>query len=417
MLRLKSILHSIQNQREKIVVSVFALAILYLVSQNVFVQTWLQRLMPVTHVLTSNTLPVDLAWSYHSKEAIIVPPMTNSEIVVLHGNNLLTALDNRTGQVKWEYDIDRETKVPWSRYVFDLNEDLLITSISNDHLLALDAKSGHEVWQTRPSSPTRTTPNIMIVDDVIVVSAFSREPTTEGYVASYRLSNGTLVWDKYLPSRSYEYTFRCPFIPIGNNSTSEKTICLSLYNSLEVIEPAPETSKNTYRLVSTLYHSLPSRDPPYFQDGVIFTNPSPGPSIHVFDVIQNKQFELPTNCSKKRVAQPVTAYSNLILIATGCDELYVLDIRHLEREPNWIYRSPDNLFSSFVTMDGKTGYVLNERGEIMAIDLSNGNLIGKFTTEPNRLERGQFVNSLSVSPPYLYAILNGNNLFVFKQDG
>lgn len=374
-------------------------------SSNFLLETW-RTIAPRFHTVTNNTLPLKLIWSYTTSEVIKVPPLMNSEIVVvLRGDNTLTALDIDTGNTRWEHILDADVGLPYSRFVYDLDEERLVIAVNKAQLLAFDIKSGQKIWQIDLTPAAKTTPNVKIMENAVVVSAFSTQPYTEGNVASYQLNSGEFIADIDIPPRTFQYQFSCP------PSVGGQRICITLHNRLLTIDSAED-----FKVIETDVVNLYSLDFPFYQAGFIFSNPSPFPAPEVFDTQQNREFSLFAGCSRDNTSHPVTSHDDLILVSTGCNELYIMSINRLEQEPNWIFSSNNEILSSFVTINGETGYALNAKGEIIGANLANGEEIGRIMTEPDQLEREQFRNNLTVNPPYLYALMNGNTLLVFKQE-
>ncbi len=93
----------------------------------------------------------------------------------------------------------------------------------------------------------------------------------------------------------------------------------------------------------------------------------------------------------------------------------MLNIEQLDENPNWIFESADDLATGMISLDGNSGYVLTDKGEILEISLSDGKEIGTFTTKPRRLRDDDLANSLVANVPYFYVVMDKNTLFVFKQ--
>lgn len=367
------------------------------------------------HTEVSNSLPIKAIWTYNSNTPIKVPPQANNEIVVvLQTNGVLVALDNKTGEKRWAYDTGTNVGDPWSEAMFDLNDDLLITPKNNSELIILDAQNGQELWGGKLNIVAKTTLNLQIINDIVVVSTFSTKPTTEGYIAGYHLETMELIWEKYYPSRSFEWAFSCPHI-LNDSDSGSYTVCVSLYNRLETIDFNPLLPANLPRITNNKAWILASYNTPYYQEGYIFSNPSPIPAIEVLETESNNQFALPEQCKEQRIPYPVQVYSELVLASTGCGELYTLNINSLPQPPQWVFQSPHFLRSSFVTLQGDIGYVLNEKAEVLGIDLDTGEVVGQFTTRPTSLEKTMLLNSLEVKPPYLFAFFNGHQLIVFEE--
>lgn len=287
---------------------------------------------------------------------------------------------------------------------------MLVTSVGRNYLLALDIETGKKVWEVPFSSSMWDSPNITILGDVVVIGAWGAY--TNSYVAGYQLSTGDLVWELHFPAKSYQFSFECSSI---SSKTNEQALCLLVNNRLIIVDPGILLSSTISRTIGIERWDIISHNTPYFQSNILFTNPYLKPANQAFDLLENNRFSLPTYCSENREAYPVTNYNNQILVSTGCNELYVLNLNNLNGQPDWVHQSQDALLSSFVTTNGKVGYVLNDKGEILGVNLNTGSIVGKFVTQPNELEKGQFVNSLVAHPPYLYVLLDRNNLYVFKQ--
>ncbi len=404
-----------KSYREKLVVLVLVAGGLLMLLQSSLLQRARQALHPSWHTLKENTLSstTDLAWSFYSDTEIIVPPKGNDELVViLDANGRFVAVNNISGEVIWEYTVSSGIGFPWSSNVFDLDDDLLITSLSNNTLLALDTLDGHEVWRS-PLSSFRTTPDILIMDNVVIVTIFSTT-STEGYIAIYELEKGDLLWEKRLANRSYEHTFRCPYISefIGTPAQmNSNTVCLTLFDRVEVIDAS---SVSEIKVVGSINQAFPSNDLPYYQAGIIYTNPNPNPRVQYYNLASNERGELPASCQTQRAAQPVTPHEGELLIANGCNELFILQSLNPQALPEWIFRSDADLAAPFVTTNGKNGFLLNSRAEIIEVNLSTGELLGILSTTPSKLQLGKLTNSLVSNALYLYAIMDGHTLFVLQ---
>ncbi len=87
-----------------------------------------------------------------------------------------------------------------------------------------------------------------------------------------------------------------------------------------------------------------------------------------------------------------------------------------EKTPRWLYQSPEEMYSSFVTLDGQTGYFLNEKAEIVGIDLLTGNRVGEIVLSSKYLQPGLYANYLFVDTGHIYAVLSNQDLLVFKNE-
>lgn len=403
----------IRSKRDKLIVILLTIAIMliYTIRFNISSFWFWKNTGFQVRTITNNTLPLELMWQYTSSEALKVPPLINEQVIVLlSGDNKLTALDILTGNIKWEYTLASSIGLPESQFVYNLDQEYVVITVNDTQLLALDADNGEKIWETDLSSPTYPTPSIMFVGDSIVVGAFATRPFRSGYISSYRLEDGGFIGHIFVSARTFRYLFSCPDA-LKNGILSAQMVCATLFDRLWIIDLAEEPNVIKEDLVS-----LYSFDMPYYHAGFIFTNPSPIPAPQVFDTKQNRALELSAGCSRDNPSHPVASYGDLILVSTGCNEVYAIGIHQLEQEPDWLYRSDNDVLSSFVTIDGEIGYVLNDKGEVVGVNLANGEEIGRVTTEPNQLARKKFRNALITDSAHLYTLMDGNTLFVFKQN-
>jgi len=367
------------------------------------------------HEITSNDLPLKILWEYELSSPATVPPINNDDTMfILQTDGIIKAINLTSGILEWEYNTGEASDWPWSENPYDVNKNLLTTVIDNSYYILIDANSGEEIRRTKLNYATKTVPDILLIDDIVVISSFSVDPTTEGYIVGYDLETGKNIFEKFYPSRSFEYSFKCPNYSQDSQS-SEYTICVSLYDHLDVIDFDPQLEIEKSRVRIREDWKLASNDRPLYQEDLIFFNPSPKPAIQVLEVNQGEQFMLFEECAVKKVPHSIKAYQDMLLASTGCNEVYTLDINSIGDRPAWVYKTTDTLKSSFVTLDGNVGYFLNDKAEIVGVNLNTGTIVGKFVTNPTSLEKGKYLNSLTGTDPYLYALFNGHQVFVFEQ--
>lgn len=401
------------NFRKKLTILILIVVIIIAALQNSFVQNILLRIFPIRHEFAANTLSssMNLAWIYSSDHEIVAPPKANEELVILlDKRGYLTAFDNSSGNFIWEYPVSLKIGNLLSKNVFDVDENVVVIS-QDDGLLALDVSTRQELWNV--SLPSfRTIPDILIMDTVVVVGIFSAI-STEGYVAIHNIEDGSLLWHKSLPSRTYEHVFDCSNISefLKPAYKSNETVCISLWDHLEVVTITDEGAKE----IVLISHAFTSNDQPNYQASFIFTNPNPNPGVQYYDVTSGKTGSLFANCRAEKAAEAVTFFEGNLLVANGCNEAYLLDGSNLEETPEWIYQSQDTLVSPFFTTNGRYGFVMTNQAEIVEIDLLNGDLVGKLVTAPDHLRQGKLTNTLVSNPPFMYSVMDGYTLFVLQE--
>ncbi len=367
-----------------------------------------------TTEIIDDTLPLELVWSQQLTEELLIPPVSNDEIfVAMDRNGVLTAFDSQAGTRLWQYDLgNRPGTASYSEMA--IGKEVLILSLENSTLLALNVQTGEKIWQTSLATPLWDFPTIIIANDMVVIGAW--DARTNGYLGGYRVHDGRLSWEISFPVRNYRFLFDCSPMPT-QESLLENAVCVVPNDKILVINITNEWPANLAQAqIEDIYEPISTLTTPVVADRFIFTNPSPDPAVNVFDTIQNSAFKLPASCSRETVAHPVTIFGNEVLVANGCNEVYVLNMDRLTEGPKWTFQSSEELQSSFVTIDGKVGYFLNKKGEIVGINLVTGNQVGKITFSNGQLQTYYFFDVLTVDGNRLYVVLNNREIFSFRSE-
>lgn len=295
-----------------------------------------------------------------------------------------------------------------------IGKGMLILSLENSTLLALNVQTGEKMWQTSLATSLRDFPTIVIANDMVVIGAW--DARTNGYLGGYRLHDGRLSWEMSFPPRNYRFLFDCSPIPT-QAGLLEHAVCVIPNDKILVLNITNEWPANLAQAqIEDIYEPINTLTTPVLADRFIFTNPSPDPAVNVYDTIQNSAFKLPASCSRETAAQPVTVFDSQVLVANGCNEVYAVNVVQLTEAPKWTFQSPEELQSSFVTVDGKVGYFLNEKGELIGIDLVTGNQVGKIDFSIGQLQTYYFFDALAVDGNRLYVVLNNREIFSFRSE-
>ena len=131
------------------------------------------------------------------------PLMWNNTIYQPMDNSIVYALDARTGEQKWRYDAQIDPVTPSHMCCGTHNRGLAISDgkiilAANDaRLIALDALTGKEVWQTKVADINQyysLTIAPRIAGDKVVIGVAGGEYFIRGFFAAYNLKDGKLAW-------------------------------------------------------------------------------------------------------------------------------------------------------------------------------------------------------------------------------
>ncbi len=358
--------------------------------------------------IVSNNLPLQLMWSYQPEKAFNLVPAGNSKITVIGNKGQLIALENETGALLWEYEAPGFTSP--NIYLDEVNIVGAFGQGNQTYLFKLDTLTGWEYWKViLPAELTRT-PDILVIDNIVITAKRSKGGS---FIAGYDLQTGKQEWNvsSDLPSTGYSSMVTCSPKYFGIDQPISEALCLIFHDQIFIIN-----SENGFLLEQqsapfSLNHA------PVFDRGKFFASTNVNkPIVQVFDVENNQRLSLPASCKAGRFASSVTVIDSKILVANGCDELYFVSANDLQVTPSWIYHSLNSISSQFVSLDGITGYVLENNAQLTGIDLTTGKAIGNIKTNSNTEMRNRNqINGLYLNPPYLYVVMDEGNLSVLKK--
>jgi len=121
--------------------------------------------------------------------------------------NYVYALDlNNNGRIVWKYEPKQDPSVIPVMCCDTVNRGLayadgkIILDQADAHVVALDAKTGKEVWRVENGDPKKgetMTSAPMIVKDKVIVGISGGEFGVQGRVTAYNLADGKKIWSAY----------------------------------------------------------------------------------------------------------------------------------------------------------------------------------------------------------------------------
>src|ERR671927_1070543 len=136
-------------------------------------------------------------------------PLVIDDVMYVHTPfpNIVYALDlNNEGQILWKYEPKQDPSVIPVMCCDTVNRGVaygdgkIILNQADANVVALDAKTGKEVWKVKNGDPTKgetMTAAPMIVKDKVIVGISGGEFGVQGRVTAYNLKDGTQAWIAY----------------------------------------------------------------------------------------------------------------------------------------------------------------------------------------------------------------------------
>jgi PQQ-dependent dehydrogenase (methanol/ethanol family) len=201
-----------------------------LVNANAEAGNWLshgrtydeQRFSPLDQVNDSNISELSLAWAQDLDDdrGVEATPVVVDGVLYTTGSwSIVYAFDAASGERLWKHD----PKVPreWSRYgCCDVVNrgvavwgDKVYVGTFDGYLLAIDAKTGEEVWRTLTidrSRPYTITGAPRVVKGRVIIGNGGSELGVRGYVSAYDAETGEMDWRFYTVPGNPEQPFESP---------------------------------------------------------------------------------------------------------------------------------------------------------------------------------------------------------------
>lgn len=168
-----------------------------------------QRHSPLNSINSSNVAGLGLSWQYKLDvdRGIEATPLVIDGVMYTTGAySMVYALDARAGKLLWKYDPEVDRGIAGRACCGVVNRGVaawkgkIYLGAFDGRLIALDAKSGREVWSKQTVDTTRNytiTGAPRVVNGKVIIGNGGAELGVRGYVSAYDAENGELVWRFY----------------------------------------------------------------------------------------------------------------------------------------------------------------------------------------------------------------------------
>ena len=161
---------------------------------------------PLAQITTANVAQLELAWTLDTgaSNGHEAPPIVNNGIMfVATPGNQVIAFEAATGKVLWRYRRPLPDGVvllhPTTRGVA-LYEDTVFLAANEAVLVALDARTGREIWTTTVAENSNgyyMTMAPLVAGGKVMVGASGGEFGVRGFVAAFDAGSGKELWRTY----------------------------------------------------------------------------------------------------------------------------------------------------------------------------------------------------------------------------
>ena len=163
-----------------------------------------RRYSRLAEITPENVAKLRAAWVFHSRAAgtLEVTPIVVNGVMYVTASNDAYALSAADGQILWHYarpvtsGLVDDASGHISRGVA-LWGDHLFMETDNAHLLCLDARSGHLIWDVAYASWNKNygaTSAPLVLHDKVIVGTSGGDDGVRGFIAAFDVRTGALVW-------------------------------------------------------------------------------------------------------------------------------------------------------------------------------------------------------------------------------
>ncbi len=163
-----------------------------------------QRYSPLDQVTPGNVKNLEQKWIFQARSLEkfeATPLVVDGVLYTVQAPNDIVALDAVTGRIFWIYSY---SPVPQARLCcgrvnrgLAILGDTLFMGTIDAHIIAVDAKNGHLLWNTKVASPEAgyaITLAPLVVKDKVIIGTAGGEYGIRGFLAAYDVHTGKQVW-------------------------------------------------------------------------------------------------------------------------------------------------------------------------------------------------------------------------------
>lgn len=163
-----------------------------------------QRYSTLDQINRSNVSNLEQKWIFQARSLEkfeATPLVVDGVMYTVQAPNDIVALDAATGRIYWIYSYSPDPKARLccgrvNRGLAILGDRLFMGTI-DAHLVAVDAKNGHLLWNTKVAEPAAgyaITLAPLVVKDKVIIGTAGGEYGIRGFLAAYDAHSGKEVW-------------------------------------------------------------------------------------------------------------------------------------------------------------------------------------------------------------------------------
>ena len=186
------------------------------------------RHSPLSQVNRDNAarLQVSCLYQLGSTETFVTGPLVHAGVMYVTTAKLTVALDAATCREKWRHGWEPQDTEVWpNNRGVALQDGYVVRGTADGYLFALDAADGRLLWArqvARPVAGETITMPPLVYEDLVIIGPAGSENNIQGWIAAFRLSDGSPVWRFNTIPKAGEPGFETwkhdPDLPVGGGA-------------------------------------------------------------------------------------------------------------------------------------------------------------------------------------------------------
>ncbi len=163
---------------------------------------------PLDSINRSNVADLRPVWAYSMRDNsrwVPTPIVANGLMYVAEGSGRVVAFDVPSGEVAWihlrTYPDDIGLSQAYNRHRgVSILEDTVFWGTADSHLVALDARTGEQLWEVRTGDYTTGAGHNhppLVADGKVIIGFTGGDLNARGEVAAFETETGDLLWRTY----------------------------------------------------------------------------------------------------------------------------------------------------------------------------------------------------------------------------
>ena len=186
------------------------------------------RHSPLAQVNRDNASRLQVACLYQlgSTETFVTGPLVHAGVMYVTTAKLTAAIDAATCREKWRHSWEPQDTEVWpNNRGVALQDGYVVRGTADGYLFALDAADGRLLWArqvARPVAGETITMPPLVYEDLVIIGPAGSENNIQGWIAAFRLSDGSPVWRFNTIPKAGEPGFETwkhdPDLPVGGGA-------------------------------------------------------------------------------------------------------------------------------------------------------------------------------------------------------